>query len=121
MSWGIYEGNYKDSKANGYGRLIVKSDDFFAVYTGNFKDNVVNGYGTYVKSEIGKAPSTMKGTWTAAVLTDSPSNVKNEKTSIATIMKAVPTVYLKLTATVKSLSENMSKTPTIPTSIKVPP
>jgi hypothetical protein len=62
----------------------------------------------------------MEGTWKAAVLV-SPKNEKNKGKNLAAVIPVLPTVLIKLTPTVKSLSENMVKTPAMPASIKVAP
>ena len=44
----MYEGYWKNSKANGKGRLIHADGD---VYEGEWKDDKANGYGTYVHTD----------------------------------------------------------------------
>jgi hypothetical protein len=76
------------------------------MYTGFFGNGYMNGEGTY--ETFGKDAKKMTGTWKDNVLKES-----DDGTSLGfkSTLPALPTVKITLTSTVKSLSENMVKTP----------
>jgi hypothetical protein len=95
--------------ASGYGRYISKD----AMYTGFFGNGNLNGQGIY--ETFGKNAKKIVGKWVDNVLKESFRDIGFKST-----LPMVPKVDIVLTPTVKSLSENMVKTPKLST-VKMAP
>ena len=67
--FGVYEGEFKQGKIHGYGRMIMKNLD---IYQGQFAEGLYNGDGKLVL-DTGKI---LQGTWKAGVLQASDGNDK---------------------------------------------
>ena len=69
--FGVYEGEFKQGKIDGYGRMIMKNLD---IYQGQFAEGLYNGDGKLVLGGTGR---TLDGTWKAGVLQASNGNDKS--------------------------------------------
>ena len=86
--WGIFEGIYENGVANGYGRLIFRSNNYFE---GTFVNGQIQGSGSYFNT---KTKLKFEGLWENSILKKSrhpdemegfkipegmPPNLKNNK------------------------------------------
>jgi len=82
-TWGIYEGEFKEGKITGYGRIIMPNQN---VYVGNCLDGAFNGIGTLTV----KGGAVISGTWKKNQLVLTPKGKKGDyKATVIKIPKVL--------------------------------